>query len=138
MKFRWNKFKYRTFCIFCPKSGKKSTFVSKIRDFDFSNWKKINFCSSRSEKFTKDFPYKFLYRDFFYKKNDITKGSLILLKIGSYRVQTKKIYWNLEKIWKKFRKVEKNPLLFRKLGILLSEKGSLILLKIGSDEVQTI
>ena len=30
-----NFLKFRTFCIFCPESGKKSTFVPKIGDFAY-------------------------------------------------------------------------------------------------------
>ena len=76
------------FNLFFEMKLKQNKFIEilKIQDFDFSNWKKINFCSLKSEKFTRDFPYKFLFRDFFYKKR-YTKGSLILLKIGSDEVQ---------------------------------------------------
>ena len=63
--------------------------------------------------------------------------SLILLKISSYTVQTKKNCLILENLGFRFFKVEKNPLKVEKSGVFVAKKGSLILLKISSYIVQT-
>jgi len=48
------------------------------------------------------------------------------------------MYLNLVKFFILNSKMEKNPILFRKLGVLVVKKSALILLKIGSYEVQMI